>query len=113
MPLNPAFASLNLAMAVLIVGYEWFQVAGETARGTPPRRLESDGQAPAVKAELVSFFERLEAALDETGFLYPPQKRPGMVRNLRNLFQRLAPTDQDLRTLHGIVSALRGAKRRS
>ena len=112
-PLNPAFASLNLAMAVLIVGYEWFQVAGETARGTPPRRLESDGQAPAVKAELVSFFERLEAALDETGFLYPPEKRPGMVRNLRNLFQRLAPTDQDLRTLHGIVSALRGAKRRS
>ncbi len=112
-PLNPAFASLNLAMAVLIVSYEWFQVAGETAREIPPRRRESGGQAPAAKAELMSFFARLEAALDETGFLYPPAKRPGMVRNQRNLFQRLAPTDQDLRTLHGIVSALRGAKRRS
>ncbi len=112
-PLNPAFASLNLAMAVLIIGYEWFQAAGEAARETPPRRLESGGQAPAAKAELMSFFARLEAALDETGFLYPPAKRPGMVRNLRNLFQRLAPTNQDLRTLHGIVSALRGAKRRS
>jgi tRNA/rRNA methyltransferase len=111
-PLNPAFASLNLAMAVLIVGYEWYQAAGETARETPPRRLESGGQPPAGKAELINFFERLEAALDETGFLHPPEKRAGMVRNLRNLFQRMAPTDQDLRTLHGIVSALRGAKRR-
>jgi tRNA/rRNA methyltransferase len=102
-PLNPAFASLNLAMAVLLVGYEWFQAADET----PPRRLETGGQPPAAKAELVNFFERLEAALDETGFLHPPEKRPAMRRNLRNMFQRLDPTDQDLRTLHGIISALR------
>jgi tRNA/rRNA methyltransferase len=102
-PLNPAFASLNLAMAVLLVGYEWFQAADET----PPRRLETGGQPPAAKGELVNFFERLEAALDETGFLHPPEKRPAMRRNLRNMFQRLDPTDQDLRTLHGIISALR------
>ena len=106
-PLNPAFASLNLAMAVLIVGYEWFQAGDETA----PRRLESGGQTPAAKGEVINFFQRLEAALDETGFLHPPEKRPAMVRNLRNLIQRLAPTDQDLRTLHGIVSALRAGRR--
>ncbi|MDH3593271.1 MAG: RNA methyltransferase [Rhodospirillales bacterium] len=106
-PLNPAFASLNLAMAVLLVGYEWFQVAD----ATPPRRLEAGGQPPAGKAELVNFFQRLEAALDETGFLHPPEKRPGMVRNLRNMIQRLEPTDQDLRTLHGIISALRSGRR--
>ena len=93
-------------MSVLIVGYEWFQ-AGD---GTAPRRLESGGQPPAAKAELINFFQRLETALDETGFLYPPEKRPAMVRSLRNLFQRLAPTDQDLRTLHGIISALRSGK---
>ncbi len=86
----------------------WFLAAGAAARETPPGRRVAGGRPPASKAELVAFFERLEAALDETGFLYPPEKRPGMVRNLRNLFQRLAPTDQDLRTLHGIVSALRG-----
>ena len=105
-PLNPAFASLNLAMAVLLVGYEWFQAADET----PPRRLETGGQPPAAKAELVNFFERGLEALDETGFLHPPEKRPGMLRNLRNLFQRLDPTDQDLRTLHGIISALRSGR---
>jgi tRNA/rRNA methyltransferase len=106
-PLNPAFASLNLAMAVLLVGYEWFQAADDT----PGRRLETGGQPPAGKAELVNLFQRLESALDETGFLHPPEKRPGMVRNLRNMIQRMDPTDQDLRTLHGIVSALRSRRR--
>jgi tRNA/rRNA methyltransferase len=106
-PLNPAFASLNLAMAVLLVGYEWFQAADDT----PGRRLETGGQPPAEKAELVNLFQRLESALDETGFLHPPEKRPGMVRNLRNLIQRMDPTDQDLRTLHGIISALRSGRK--
>ena len=106
-PLNPAFASLNLAMAVLLVGYEWFQAADDT----PGRRLETGGQPPAEKAELVNLFQRLESALDETGFLHPPEKRPGMVRNLRNMIQRMDPTDQDLRTLHGIISALRSGRR--
>ncbi len=105
-PLNPAFASLNLAMAVLLVGYEWFQAADDT----PGRRLETGGQPPAEKAELVNLFQRLESALDETGFLHPPEKRPGMVRNLRNMIQRMDPTDQDLRTLHGIISALRSGR---
>jgi tRNA/rRNA methyltransferase len=48
----------------------------------------------------------MEAALIESGFLYPEAKRPAMIRNIRNMFQRLAPTDQDLRTLHGIVASL-------
>ena len=51
-------------------------------------------------------YERLEAALDARGFLYPVEKRPTMVRNLRNLFQRAALTEQEVRTLHGIVSLL-------
>ena len=65
---------------------------------------------PASKAEIVNFFERLEAALDETGFLFPPEKRPTMVRNLRNLFHRIAPTEGEVNALHGIISALRGRK---
>ena len=105
-PLNPAFSSLNLAQAVLLVGHAWFL----TADATPPRKLETGGGQAASKAELVNFFERLEAALDETGFLYPPEKRPTMVRNLRNLFQRMAPTEAEVNTLHGIVSALRGKR---
>ncbi len=101
-PLNPAFASLNLAQAVLLVGYEWYQAVREA----PDRRLESGGTPPATKRELLDFLERLEGRLDETGFLYPPEKRPGMVRNIRNLFQRAELTESEVRTLHGIVSAL-------
>jgi tRNA/rRNA methyltransferase len=107
-PLNPAFASLNLAQAVLLIGHAWFLAGDET----PPRQLETNGAQPASKAELVNFFERLEAELDETGFLFPPEKRPIMVRNLRNMFQRMAPTESEINTLHGIVVALRDKKGR-
>jgi tRNA/rRNA methyltransferase len=44
--------------------------------------------------------------LDARGFLFPVEKRPTMVRNLRNLFQRAELTEQEVRTLHGIVSLL-------
>ncbi len=102
-PLNPVFSSLNLAQAVLLVGHAWFMAADDTE----PRRLEVGVGRPASKADLLNFFERLEAALDESGFLYPPEKRPTMVRNLRNLFHRVAPTEGEVNTLHGIISALR------
>jgi tRNA/rRNA methyltransferase len=101
-PLNPAYKSLNLAQAVFLVAWSWFRLADET----PESRVELGATRPATKAELLNFFARLEAALDECGFLKPPEKRPAMVRNIRNMFQRMAPTEQDLRTLHGIVAGL-------
>lgn len=108
-PLNPAFSSLNLAQAVLLVGHAWFMAGDDTV----PRRLDSGGAEPANKAEMVNFFERLEAALDETGFLFPPEKRPNMVRNLRNMFHRMMPTVNEVNTLHGIIVALRDPKGRA
>lgn len=107
-PLNPAFASLNLAQAVLVVGYEWFQAR----RAGPERTLPLGATRAATQAEFDNFFARLEGALEAAGFFWPPEKRPGMLRNLRSLLRRMAPTDQDLRTLHGVISALGGAKRR-
>ena len=67
-----------------------------------------DMYAVMVEGDVFSaeFLERLEGLLDDTGFLRPPEKRPAMVRSLRNLFARMSPSDQDLRTLHGIISAL-------
>ena len=112
-PVNPDFASLNLAQAVLIIAYEWFK-QGES--GQLGRKTEFDGPAregvqmhrtrPATRAELVDFFEHLERELDAAGFLYPPEKRPQMVQNLRNLFLRTGVTEQEVRTLRGVVSSL-------
>ena len=101
-PLNPAYKSLNLAQAVLLISWSWFRLADET----PEYRLELGGTRPATKDELVNFFTRLEEKLIESNFLYPVKKRPAMIRNIRNMFQRMSLTEQDLRTLHGIVVSL-------
>ncbi|MBV8337210.1 MAG: RNA methyltransferase [Alphaproteobacteria bacterium] len=107
-PLNPAFSSLNLAQAVLIVGYEWF-VSGAN---TLPEILRRGGSRAATKAELLNFFEHLEEALERNGFLRNRESRPHMVRNLRSLFQRAQCTEQELRTLHGVVTAFAGPRDR-
>jgi tRNA/rRNA methyltransferase len=105
-PLNPGYTSLNLAQAVLLVGYEWW-TAGD---GTPERALDYGGTVPADKATLFSFLDRLDDLMDRMGFYYPPEKRPGMRRNVHSIFQRARLADQEVRTLHGILSALCGAK---
>jgi tRNA/rRNA methyltransferase len=101
-PLNPAYKSLNLAQAVLLISWSWYRLADET----PEFRLELGTTRPATKDELLNFFTRMEAKLVESGFLFPEKKRPAMIRNIRNMFQRMQPTEQDLRTLHGIVVSL-------
>ena len=108
-PLNPEHMSLNLAQAVMILAYEWW-TAAET---TPPRVLMTNETRVATKGELEVFLNRLVAELDATGFLDNREKRPGMVRNLRHWFERGEVTEQELRTLHGVVTELsRGRMRR-
>jgi TrmH family RNA methyltransferase len=101
-PLNPEHASLNLAQAVMILAYEWWMAA----EATPPRQFQTNETRPATKAELERFLDRLVAELDASGFLHNAPKRPGMVRNLRHWFQRGEVTEQELRTLHGVVTEL-------
>jgi tRNA/rRNA methyltransferase len=103
-PLNPAYASLNLAQAVVLFAYEWFQ-AGLVA---PPTRRYHRRKPPATKRELAALLAHLEGELDAAGFFLPLDKRPVMVRNLRNVFTRAGLTEQEVRTLHGVVTALAG-----
>jgi tRNA/rRNA methyltransferase len=106
-PTNPAFASLNLAQSVLLMGYEWFQTRG--LEGGRPR------QPPpplATKDDMQRLFEHLEGELDAAGFLFPPDKRPHMVRNLRTIFLKAELTDQEVRSLRGVVKALAELKKR-
>jgi tRNA/rRNA methyltransferase len=106
-PVNPAFSSLNLAQAVLVLGYEWFS----QAHGAVLPHQGEERPEPATKAHMLAFFASLEKALDRAEFFRPPEKREGMVINLRNIFQRMQPTRQDVATLHGVVTALAdGAK---
>jgi len=106
-PLNPTFSSLNLAQAVMVVAYEWWL----TNDNTPPRTFMTNETRVATKAELDNFIRHLVDQLDACGFLRNSEKRPGMVRNIRHFFQRGEVTEQELRTLHGIVTELAVGRR--
>ena len=101
LPVNPAFASLNLAQAVVIVAYEWFKLAGT---GLPFAMPHKSGSAP--KEQLLAFFASLERELEKVEFFRPPDKRETMQINLRNIFTRMQPTQQDIQTLHGVIMAI-------
>ncbi|MFK8250921.1 RNA methyltransferase [Ancylobacter terrae] len=101
LPVNPAFASLNLGTAVAVVAYEWSKRAGA---GLP--FLAADRSPLATKADLVAFFDHVERELEEAGFFRSPEKKPATIRNIRNIFHRLGLTRQDMSTLHGMIVAL-------
>lgn len=102
LPVNPAFASLNLAQAVVIVAYEWFKLhsGAKLPFGMPQK------SAPAPKEQLLAFFASLERELEKVEFFRPPDKRETMQINLRNIFARMQPTRQDIQTLHGVIMAI-------
>ncbi|HEU5272369.1 MAG TPA: TrmJ/YjtD family RNA methyltransferase [Xanthobacteraceae bacterium] len=100
-PVNPAFASLNLAQAVLVIAYEYFKLVDGALPFAMPVR-----SPPAGKQQLLAFFADLEAELEKVEFFRPPEKRPTMTINLRNIFNRMQPTQQDVQTLHGVIMAI-------
>jgi len=116
-PVNSRFASLNLAQAVLLLGYAWVRESGKGTLGrvTTYEEPVSSGlnlgdERLAVKEELIGFFDHLEAELDRLGFFNPAEKRPSVVQNIRTMFTRMALTRQEVRTLRGIVATLSKGK---
>lgn len=101
-PLNPAYASLNLGQAVLVIAYELARLRYQAS----PVELVTNVTRPATKAEMEALFAHFERELDDSGFLRVAEKRPGMVRNLRAMLQRAQMTEQEVRTFHGIIKEL-------
>jgi tRNA/rRNA methyltransferase len=99
-PVNPKFASLNLAQAVAVFAHGWAE-----GRGLPPR-FASSIDPPATREDLVGMMEHFEAELDRAGFFLPEVKRGVMVQNLRNAFTRGGWTEQEVRTFRGAIKAL-------
>jgi tRNA/rRNA methyltransferase len=102
LPVNPAFASLNLSQAVVIIAYEWFKCFTNTKL---PFEMPHRSDA-APRQQLLAFYENLEHELEKVEFFRPPDKRDTMVVNLRNIFSRMNPTKQDIQTLHGVLMAI-------
>lgn len=101
-PLNPDFMSLNLSQAVLLIAYEWLQ--------TNPPDLKKELTTPAPHEKLNELLERFEEKLEENHFFRTEANKPYMIRNLRTLLTRAEMNEQEIKTFHGVISALTGKK---
>ena len=107
--LNPDYPSLNLAQAVLLLAWEWRVAALSDLSGDLPSQSDDDDTAPIKERDY--FFQRLEAALDESGFFSSAEMAPAVKRNIRALINRAAPSRQEISTLHGMIQALTSQRR--
>ncbi|MCO6186354.1 RNA methyltransferase [Rhizobium sp. L1K21] len=102
-PVNPAFASLNIAQAVLLMSYEWMKSGMEGDEALPFQAVE---QQPATKADLQGLFDHVEEALDARGYFRPADKKPKLIENLRTVFTRPSFTASEISVLRGVISSL-------
>jgi tRNA/rRNA methyltransferase len=103
-PLNPGFSSLNLAQAVLLTCHAWLSA------DNPFVPIPDGAEEPAAKAEIENLAAHFEEAMEAHGFFRSAEKRPTVMRNLRNFLFRGAPTAQEAGTLHGIIACLAGPR---
>ena len=102
LPVEAAFASLNIAQAVLVMAYEWRRQS-DHGNALP---FEGGLDPVAPREELFGLFGHLEETLDRTGFFKTEDKRPTMVNNLRAIFTRAGLSTQEIRTLRGVISSI-------
>ena len=102
-PLNPEFASLNLAQAVLLMGWEC-RMAWLESKGATPNENEAD--TPATLDERAYFYNALEARLTAGGFFASPDMQPVMMRNIKGIFNKANLKSQEIQTLHGVLKAI-------
>jgi tRNA/rRNA methyltransferase len=125
-PLHPELRSLNLAQAVLLLAYRWFEESGRltggiesTSSSTPMEAAGMEAAASvadgseelATAGELHNFYEHLEQELEAAEFFRVREKRPGMIQNIRAMFARSNLRRHEVRTLHGILAALTGRRK--
>jgi tRNA/rRNA methyltransferase len=102
-PVNPAFASLNIAQAVLLMSYEWMKSGLESETDTA---FAGPDSAPAEKQQLQSFLDHLEEALSARGYFRPAAKKPKMVDNLRAVLTRPGFSEAEIKVLRGVLASL-------
>ncbi|MCE7028078.1 RNA methyltransferase [Jiella avicenniae] len=101
-PVDPKFASLNIAQAVLLMSYAW-QAAGRGGDLSP--RFEAKLPEPATKDDLFRLFHHLEASLERAGYFFPEPKREVMTQNLRTMLTKANLSEPEVHTLRGVIKA--------
>lgn len=97
-PVDPRFASLNIAQSVLLMAYEWRRVA---LRALPP---DGPQNPPATRDEVTGLWRHLVSALEPTGYFKPPDMIEKMQRNLLNILSDARWDNQQVKTLRGVLA---------
>ncbi len=108
-PVNPAFASLNIAQAVLLIAYEWMKTA---EKDLSREAFPIDDRPVAERKHLTGLMDHIEESLDEAGYFFPPERRERMAQTVRNIFVHMKLREQEIQTLRGVVAALEGRRRK-
>ncbi len=108
-PINPEFGSLNLAQAVILVAYEWSKHVPSDAEGgvalvSPP---DTELLPPAPQEELEGMIAQLDAMLLDAGYFFPEARTVATRRTLRTLLTKPGWNSLEVRTVRGVLSALR------
>ena len=105
-PVNPAFASLNLAQAVLLFGYAWSRrdPAGAPAAATPET-------PPAAKAEIQGLVDHLVRELDQVDFFRAEERRASLIRAIAVMIERRQWTTPEVHLMRGVIKDLVGGRK--
>ncbi|KAB0680864.1 RNA methyltransferase [Aureimonas leprariae] len=101
-PVNPAFASLNIAQAVLLMSYEWMQSAGGEGEAEAPR-FAAPEMEPAEKGDLHRLLDHTEALLDRLGYFRPPERKVALSEKLRTTLTKANFSRMEVHALHGVL----------
>jgi tRNA/rRNA methyltransferase len=104
-PINPEFASLNLAQAVILVAYEWSKLS---SLAQPPVK---DLEPPAPHGELEGLIEQLDAELVAKGYFHPPSRTQATRNTIRTIFTKTGWSSREVKAIRGIIRALVGPVR--
>jgi tRNA/rRNA methyltransferase len=105
-PINPEFASLNLAQAVILLAYEWSK---RTSLAQPTAK---EDEPPAPHGELEGLIHHLNSELEAKGYFHPPSRTQATKNTLRTLLTKTGWSSRELKAIRGIIRALVQSPRR-
>jgi tRNA/rRNA methyltransferase len=105
-PINPEFASLNLAQAVILLAYEWSKGGG---LAQPPAK-EVEPHAP--HGEVEGLIGQLNGELDAKGYFHPASRTQATKNTLRTIFTKTGWSSREVKAVRGIIRALVDPPRR-
>lgn len=105
-PINPEFASLNLAQAVILLAYEWSR-RGDLAQ--PPAKAT---ESIAPHGDLEGLIGQLDDALTAKGYFHPPSRTRATKNTIRTIFTKTGWSSREVKAVRGIIRALVNPPRR-